>query len=724
MSFAPLPSATRGPVHVFAGIDVAAAGGLEVRPGAPKPIFDQEVWDLSGLVGAPVTMGAHRKTLDFTPIANHRWRTVAREYLLARIAPRHPAVATLPGAFRTPLNPTSLWGELARLTRWFDHLHLAGLVSLAEVDQAHCDTYIEEVSWTTTGTRRPMGPAVVAALVRCTQVLTLYSDILSDTYTPGFRPWGTRGADDIAGYVRTNVNLVGPVPDALLRPLLADALYLVDTIGPHLAPEAEQARAADRHEAASRRGVRVHELPRLAEAIEAHRAAGVPAPCLAAGTMTKRLSAGWDSDDPLLGVAWHSVVVAAIGAMGHRRDLERLRPALERWVAECGTDQRWCRNAALVGRLDTEEPVPWALPADRDQLGAMISTVTSAALYVTSILSGMRSSELLELTPGARQREERPGGASRYRVVSRRTKGEPFGGVEDSWVVLNDVYRALGVAEAVTGTRPGELLFAKESNGAYVRYVRLRRWVNGPVGQRLGLIAIPDGPVNPRALRRTLALSIAQRPHGLMAAKVQLKHVSVATTEGYAARPGGHQAAFLSEVSAAEQAEHERLTVAAYHDYRHGVLPSGKGARELLSCFEAVDRVLADHDAGPVTVIDDRRVERLLRAKAETLHVGVANYCWFSDPRKALCLKLAGTPDAAEPLIGMCDSARCPQATHHPQHRDAWDDHANATKVTFLDNPRLSKPERARAQAAFDRATAVVSAIDAAADQQTEGDVD
>lgn len=150
-------------------------------------------------------------------------------------------------------------------------------------------------------------------------------------------------------------------------------------------------------------------------------------------------------------------------------------------------------------------------------------------------------------------------------------------------------------------------------------------------------------------------------------------------------------------------------------DYRRGVFPSGNGARELLSCFEAVDRALADHEAGPVTVIDDRRVERLLRAKAETLHIGVANYCWFSDPRQALCLKLAGTPDATEPLIGMCDSARCPQATHHAQHRHVWANHAAATKVALIDNPRLSKPERARAGVAFERASAIVEAIDAAA---------
>jgi len=125
-----------------------------------------------------------------------------------------------------------------------------------------------------------------------------------------------------------------------------------------------------------------------------------------------------------------------------------------------------------------------------------------------------------------------------------------------------------------------------------------------------------------------------------------------------------------------------------------------------------------------VTVIDDRRVERSLRAKAETLHIGVANYCRFSDPKKALCLKLAGTPESTVPLIGMCDSARSPRATHHPQHRQLWTGHAGATKVVLIDNPRLSKPERARAQVAFDRATAVVKAIDQAASEASVTDDD
>jgi hypothetical protein len=327
----------------------------------------------------------------------------------------------------------------------------------------------------------------------------------------------------------------------------------------------------------------------------------------------------------------------------------------------------------------------------------------------------MRASELAELTAGCRQQEERTGGVMRFHLTTRRIKGEAFGGSEDSWVVIEDVARAIGMAESLNGAGAGELLFSKASNNANRRYASLRCWINGLYGQRLGLEPIPDGPMNPRALRRTLALTIAQRPHGLMAAKVHLKHVSVATTEGYAARPGGHQAAFMAEITAQEEAEHMRLTVAAYEDYKRGILPSGKGARDLVASFRAADQALAGQDPGPGTVIDDRRVEHLLKARAESLYVGVANYCWFTDPGKALCLKMAGTPDASEPLIGMCDSARCPQATHHPQHRQVWADHAQHTQAVFLGNPRLSRPERARAEVAFDRAMRIVGEIDATA---------
>lgn len=714
----PQASAFRG--SVFSGLDVAETARLQLLPGSPRPVFDHEIWNLTGLVGAPVVMGAHSKILDFTTISHPRWRLVAREYLLARIAPHHPAVATLPKAFRIALDPHSLRGTLIHLARWFNHLTESGVTSLSQVEQHHCDTYLAAVSRSTLTSDRTLSPGTVMGFVRVAQALASYSGILSDTYRPGFIPWAGRSATDVAGYTAGEGNSVPPVPDELLRPLLADALYLVDVIGPRLAIEAAAVHAFDERQAASQRGILLREIDQVIAAVDSRRQARIPAPRVPPASVAARLVQGWDPADPLLHMSWHPVAVESVGAKAHGKYLHRLRPFLQRWVDECGIAEPWCRDAALVPRHDTGQPVPWAIAMSREQLDSTIYAVVAASFLLTSALSGMRTSELAELAAGCRRQEQRPGGETRFRLVTRRIKGESFGGVQDTWVVIEETHRAIELAETLTRAAPGDLLFTRRSNTSGSRYRALRAWINSGHGQRLGLGPIPDGPVNPQALRRTLALAIAQRPHGLMAAKVALKHVSVATSEGYAARPGGQQAAFLADVTAAEDAEHLRLTVIAYDDYQRGVLPSGKGARELIASFKAVDQVLARHDPGTVTVIDDRRVERLLKAKAHTLHLGVGNYCWFTDPTKALCLKLAGTPDRAEPLIGMCDSARCPQATHHPQHRQVWADHANNTQTVFLGNPRLTRPERERAQATYDRARRIITEIDSAAEQRTE----
>lgn len=81
-------------------------------------------------------------------------------------------------------------------------------------------------------------------------------------------------------------------------------------------------------------------------------------------------------------------------------------------------------------------------------------------------------------------------------------------------------------------------------------------------------------------LRRTLAIELAYRPGGLLAAKVHLKHVSVATTEGYAARPGGSQARFLAEIGKEEQHRNLAIVQAEYENYQNGIMPSGPGARD------------------------------------------------------------------------------------------------------------------------------------------------
>ena len=93
---------------------------------------------------------------------------------------------------------------------------------------------------------------------------------------------------------------------------------------------------------------------------------------------------------------------------------------------------------------------------------------------------------------------------------------------------------------------------------------------------------------------------------------------------------------------------------------------------------------------------NDREVLALMTKRAATLHLAAANYCWFIDPAKALCLKLAGTPTADRPLAGMCDSTRCPQATHHPCHRPVWAEQSRACSPARLRHRSLRHWSRKR----------------------------
>ena len=253
-----------------------------------------------------------------------------------------------------------------------------------------------------------------------------------------------------------------------------------------------------------------------------------------------------------------------------------------------------------------------------------------------------------------------------------------------------------------------------------VRYTWFRNWVNSPAGARLGLTPIPEGPVNPRMLRRILALEMAYRPGGVLATRLHLKHIATATTEGYASRPGGAQAELLAEVNKHEADRNLKIVLAEFRNYQQGILPAGPGARNLTDFFASIDGDLPTESGAPKVQRNDRDILNLLSKRAKVLHLGPANYCWFTDPARALCLKLAGTPIADRPLAGMCDSARCPQATHHGIHRPVWIAHAEQTK-TFLGQLGATRTaERDRLGNDYNRALRVIADIDAAARPKTD----
>ena len=96
---------------VFAGSDVCREAGLTLPGGSRRPAFDDDQWDFTNVTGLPVQLPLAHRRFDFTAVKDPRWRLVAKELILAMLAPRHDAVAPLPRAYRTPLHVSTAKGR-------------------------------------------------------------------------------------------------------------------------------------------------------------------------------------------------------------------------------------------------------------------------------------------------------------------------------------------------------------------------------------------------------------------------------------------------------------------------------------------------------------------------------------------------------------------------------------------------------------------------------------
>jgi integrase len=709
---------------VLAGADVCTAAGFGLCPGGHAAMFDDDIWDFGDVDGISVQMSRPSQTrLDFTAVSDPRWRLAAKEYIFARLAPGHPEIAVLPRAFRVPLTLPSCLKRLAEVTRWMNWLTAQRVPSLGEVTQDHCDRYLAErrlrkdAAGTVTGTLEESVARVAAAVVI---ELASYGELLSaDRYRDGFTPWNGRSSSRVAGMRPPAENKTPVVSQEILQPLLAAALYMTTAVAPHLVTLAPQVRRRRQEDA--RLSEAAPDLGLVREALHRHVRDGEPLEAVRDVAVRARLRQGWSPDDPLLNVSLPALAREAGTARIRPAPLAAVRPLIEQAVAAVGVAKPWGRQAPHVPRADDAGTTPWTLPLDERDIRDLVGYAHTACLVLTAALTGMRESELMELRNGCRSASRHGDGLTRYRIKSKLIKGQPLGGTSEEWVVIEAVHDAVGMAERLSRLIgvPGGLVFGRFNFEP--RYPWFRDWANGPAGQRLGLAEIPGGAVNPRMLRRTLARELAYRPGGLLAAKIALKHVSVVTTEGYAARPGGAQGKFLAEVAEDEAGRNLQIALAEYRSYQDGIMPAGPGARELTEFFASVDKELADHEeAAPRVVASDQHVLNLLSKRAQVLHLAPANYCWFTDPSRALCLKMAGTPAASKPLAGMCDSARCPQATHHPCHRPVWADAVTSTTAFIGSLGRTRTAERTRLQAELDRARRVLDSIDAATAKEAD----
>jgi hypothetical protein len=622
---------------VFTGAGVCSLAGLSLPGGSARPMFDDQMRDFTDVTGLPVQMQPARRRFDFTPILDPRWQLVARELIMALLAPRHEAVAPLPRAYRTPLHLNTVRGRLSELTRWLNWLTGRQITSLCQVDDHTCQAYLAErrqirdEHGTVTGDH---GPATRRAAAQVVVDLLNYGELFTaDRLDPRLRPWGGASASAVAEMrCGREANTTPPVDDSVLQPMLAAALYLVTTLGPHVAVLHEQIRQAGKVRSLTPRPPGTRARPAdpaagLAAELDRHRRSGEPLPELDHASQQDRILHRWDPSDPLLTVNLDAIARQAGFIQFEARWLPPLRDDIHATLRAVGTDPPWARAATRVGRADGQGSLPWTLPVHRFEADALIGITRTATTVLTAAVSGMRSSELMELRIGCRRPAgEYAPGFVRYRLASRVVKGQPLGGTDDEWVVIEPVFQAIGLAGQLhPGPRDGALLFGRFAFS--VRYRWFRDWVNGPAGQRLGLAVIPHGDVSLRMLRRTMAIELAYRPNGVLASKIHLKHVSVATTEGYAARPGGAQAELLAEVNKHEAGHKLAVALREFRNYQAGILPAGPGAAELTEAFARIDGTVTDGAEAPNVQRSDRDILNLLSRRAETLHLGIANYC-------------------------------------------------------------------------------------------------
>ena len=711
------------PRSPFTGADICREAGLALPEGTSRPVFDDDLWDFTDVVGLPVQMALYRRRFDFTTIDDPRWRLVVKELILALLAPNHDAVVRLPRAYRTPLHLTSCYNRLYEAGRFFGWLAQRGITTLAALDTHLCEEYLAFRRYVIDSHGAVVGeqsPGVRRAAAQIIVDLVDYRDLFTADRVPAdLRPWGGATASAVAEMpCGRQGNKTTAVPGDVLQPMLAAALHLVQILGPHVVVLNEQIHRIDRAWATKAPGLR-HGSPAMVDDINKlladHQATGTPLPMLEEHDVNRRLTAGWDTNDPLLPVSTGTLARQAGYVQLWTKWMPALRKPLTDTLNAVGFEKIFGRNAAEAPTTDDAILLPWTLPLHRSEAVALIGIVRTAAIVVLAAASGMRASELMELRVGCRRPVEEPiPGLKRYRIASKIIKGQGLGGTDDEWVVIEPIHRAIELLEQLhDDPRHGVLLLSRFN--FRVRYLWFRAWVSSPAGARLGLTPIPDEPVTLRMLRRTVALEMAYRPGGVLAAKLHLKHVAAATTEGYAARPGGAQAELLAEVNKLEADHKLQLVLAEFRNYQQGILPAGPAARSLTDFFATVDADLnTESTAAPKIQRNDRDILNLLSKRAKALHLGPANYCWFTDPSRALCLKLAGTPTADRPMIGMCDSARCPQATHHQHHRPVWAEHAERTKTFLGQLGKTRTTERARLQADYDRALRVITNIESA----------
>lgn len=670
--------------------------GLAIRPGvstASLPLFGEDLWDVTSAVFRENARRCHC-SVDFSQLGDSAQRLSAKEYLYARL--HEPE-----GGPRPRLAPASVRAVFNRLRRFMTFATARrGAFDLGALNQGDLDAWLAHLQ--TDGARASFQ---IAALVDVAIDLNEHADCLSQG---GFRftPWRGRAAFQIAGCPPlARENSTPRIPEPVIAAMLHWSLRYIDDFAPDiLAARAELDRLAARaieidvHKTRGTQTIRVAVGQRLKTYLTNLRKTGRRVPVWPADAhVCSRL-------DPVpvnyaliaLHVGCRTAEISQI-ACNHARVLEAVRnlgtevggmdPAMS---SDGNTGQSWRPH-----RLDQQSL------ADEEKW------LQAACYVVCAYLTGMRDCEVQAMQAGCHAVARSADGlVERHRIHSTAYKLAGAAGRSQDWITIAPVGRAVTILEQLTGparARRGiDSLWIVLKGGSATKdhlsseIVRtlnqFRDHLDSTRGSP-GAPAVPQGSDNrpwhfsTRQFRRTVAWHIANRPFGTVAGKIQYKHASIATFEGY----GGESASgFQVEIERERAIGQLDDIIEHYEDFRRGLTPTGPASARILREFVRVRDELGDL---PGRVVDPVRLRTMLRHLGRTLHAGFLNDCFF-DPASALCLPRTPAHERRGPVLSRCSPDRCPNSCVASRHLPPWQA-SIADADELLRDPRLSAPQRA-----------------------------
>ena len=415
----------------------------------PTVRFGEDLWDFSAVPDRPAWVPANHFVIRFDRINQARWRLTVKELLCARLYPTHPAVVSLPRRRRRPAPLGDVTTRLLLYRQWLDWLDAHAITSLTEVRQEHCDRYL-------TSRSREISPGAISNQVLLPlREFADYSAILTNGYKDDFRPWQQRRAGHVTGYRAAKFNATPAIPPQVLDPLLAGALFFVETASTDiLNARTEHQRLWE--PLPSRGGsarITAENLQRLAQALDEYRRHSRPLPLL-------RDARAEPLDDPLAAVNIRLIGRHARVRLGLTTIAPEQRELLLTALRDLGAAPGGLHTAITeVASLGSGGALaPWRDPIAPWELQYLTARLVGACFCAIAALSAMRYSEIVEIRPGSIEPLDDGIGVIRWRLHSKLVKGQRHGGRRDSWQVIKPVVGAIEVLERLHTNGPQDLL--------------------------------------------------------------------------------------------------------------------------------------------------------------------------------------------------------------------------------------------------------------------------